>query len=120
MRALTTFFSAAALTTVLATASFASTPSFVVRCMQTGGPVGDDKYGTFYFFLKDGFVKGYACSAPGRPCLIVSQNSQSVVFQTPGETPDTLVIDLRTGAIQKTRTDGLQWTFACKQIPYQP
>ncbi len=97
----------------------AATPSFVVKCMQTGGPI-EQKYGTFYFFLKDGFVKGYACSNPGRPCQIVSQNNQTVVFQTPGEAPDTLTIDLRTGAIQQTRSDGLQRTFTCKQIPYQP
>ena len=120
MRGLPTFLAAAVLTGAAATAALAANPSFVVRCMQTGGPTGDAKYGTFYFFLKDGFVKGYACSAPGRPCQIVSQGNQSVVFQTPGEVPDTLVIDLRTGAIQKTRSDGLQWTFACRQIPYQP
>lgn len=100
--------------------AYAATPSFVVKCMQTGGPTGGEKYGTFYFFLRDGFVKGYACSNPGRPCQIVSQNNQTVVFRTPGEAPDTLTIDLRTGAVQQTRSDGLQWTFSCKQIPYQP
>ena len=100
-------------------AAHAATPSFVVKCMRTGGPTGGEKYGIFYFFLRDGFVKGYACSNPGRPCQIVSQNNQTVVFQTPGEVPDTLTIDLRTGAVQQTRSDGLQWTFACKQIPFQ-
>jgi hypothetical protein len=97
----------------------AATPSFVVYCMQTGGPQGDNKYGTFYFFLRDGFVKGYACAQPGRPCQIVAQDGQQVIFQTPGETPDTLTIDLRSGAVQQTRSDGLQRTFACRQIPYQ-
>ena len=98
----------------------AATPSFVVKCMQTGGPAVDEKYGTFYFFLRDGFVKGYACNNPGRPCQIVSQDNQTVVFETPGEAPDRLTIDLRTGAIQQTRSDGLHRTFSCKQIPYQP
>ena len=97
----------------------AAAPSFVVKCMRTAGPSGGEKYGTYYFFLKDGFVKGYACSLPGRPCQIVSQDTQSVVFQTPGDTPDTLVIDLRTGSIEKTSATGMQWKYSCKQVPHQ-
>ena len=111
------------LTAIAATASsaaYAATPSFVVKCMRTAGPVEGKKYGTYYFYLRDGFVKGFACDIPGSPCQIVSQNAETVVFQTPGEVPDKLVIDLRTGTIQKTRANGMQWTFSCKQVPYQP
>lgn len=99
--------------------AFAATPSFVVKCMRTAGSADSAKYGTYYFFLKDGFVKGFACDVPGRPCQIVSQNAQTVVFQTPGESPDTLVIDLRTGAIEKTSANGMQWNYSCKQVPHQ-
>ena len=102
-----------------ATAAQAGAPSFVVKCVRTSGSPVDAKYGTYYFFLKEGEVKGFACSQPGRPCQIVSQDAQKIVFQTPGEDPDTLIIDLRTGAIQKTRSNGLQWTYACRQVPYQ-
>ena len=104
----------------VSSAAHAAAPSFVVRCMRTSGPVEEQKYGTYYFFLRDGFVKGFACNVPGAPCKIVSQNTQTVAFETPGDAPDKLVIDLRTGTIQKTRANGLQWTFSCKQISYQP
>ena len=55
------------------------------------------------------------------PCQVsdVSQDSSRVVFQTPGEEPDTFTIDMRTGAIQQKRANGTEWTFACKQIPYK-
>jgi hypothetical protein len=112
-------FLAGALLAAMSASAYAATPAFVVKCMKTSGPADGKKYGTFYFYLRDGFVKGYACDIPGRPCQIVSQNAQTVVFQTPGETPDTLVIDLRTGAIEKTSTNGAQWKYACKQVPYQ-
>lgn len=98
--------------------AYAEAPSFVVKCMRTAGTAVGQKYGTYYFFLKDGFVKGFACSQPGRPCQIVSQDAQKVVFQTPGEAPDTLVIDMRTGAIEKTDATGLQWKYTCKQVPH--
>lgn len=110
----------AALAAALSASAYAVAPTFVVKCMKTAGPAAGDKYGTYYFFLKDGIVKGYDCSHPGTPCQIVSQNAQQVVFQTPGEAPDTLVIDLRTGAIKKTSAAGDSWQYACKQIPYQP
>ena len=93
-------------------------PTFVVKCVKTDGPLGGEKYGTYYFFLKDGFVKGFACSLPGRPCQIVLQNAQKIVFQTPGDTPDIMTIDLRTGAIDKTAADGSQWKYSCKQVPH--
>ncbi|MCE9522200.1 MAG: IPT/TIG domain-containing protein [Alphaproteobacteria bacterium] len=100
--------------------AFAATPSFVVKCVRTAGSAEGEKYGTYYFYLRDGFVKGSACDVPGQPCQIVSQNPESVVFQTPGESPDTLTIDLRTGAIERTRSNGDHWAFSCKQVPYQP
>jgi hypothetical protein len=112
-------------TAVIALAGFlpaiahAATPSFVVYCMQTEGPKQKDKYGTYYFFLRDGIVKGFACDLPGNPCQIVSQDNTRVVFKTPGEEPDTFTIDLRTGAIQQKSTNGSEWGFACKQIPYK-
>ena len=67
--------------------AYAATPSFVVKCMRTAGSADSEKYGTYYFFLKDGFVKGFACDVPGRPCQIISQNAQTVVFQTPANRP---------------------------------
>jgi len=113
-KCLATAFTAAALPAL----AHAVAPSFAVRCMKTDGPAAGDKYGTYYFFLKDGIVKGFDCSQPGRPCQIVSQNAQKVVFQTPGEAPDTMVIDLRTGAIERTSVTGTQWKYTCKQVPY--
>lgn len=109
----------AAVAMMAAAVATAGAPSFVVKCVRTSGTPVDAKYGTYYFFLKEGEVKGFACSQPGRPCQIVSQDGKKIVFQTPGEDPDTLIIDLRSGAIQKTRSDGLQWTYACRQVPYQ-
>jgi len=105
----------AAVATAAAFAAYAGEPSFIVRCMQTSGPTAE-KYGTYYFFLKEGQVKGALCSLPGRPCPIVSQTSETIVFQTPGEDPDTLSIDLRTGAIKKKSTSGVEWTYTCRQI----
>lgn len=99
--------------------AFAAAPSFVVKCMRTAGPADGEKYGTYYFFLKDGIVKGFACDLPGRPCQIVSQTARAIVFQTPGDNPDKLTIDLRTGTIEKIGATGLQWTYSCKQVPYQ-
>ena len=95
----------------------ASGPSFTVKCMHTDGPTSLPKYGIYYFFLKEDQVKGYGCSLPGRPCQIISQNATTVVFQTPGDNPDTLVMDLQTGTIQQTTAAGEQSTFACRQVP---
>ena len=113
------FLAAAVLAAALPALVHAAAPSFAVKCMRSAGTADGEKYGTYYFFLKDGIVKGFACSQPGRPCQIVSQDAQKIVFQTPGELPDTLVIDLRTGAIERTSEDGLQWQYACKQVPYR-
>jgi hypothetical protein len=114
----------AVLVAALSATAMAAAPSFVVKCMKTAGPIAGaaagDKYGTYYFFLRDGIVKGYHCGLPGIPCQIVSQSPQQVVFQTPGEAPDTMVIDLRTGAIKRTSAAGDSWQYACKQIPYLP
>lgn len=101
----------------VATFAQAGGPTFTVRCMQTAGPKILPKYGTYYFFLKEGQVKGYACSVPGRPCTIVGQDANIITFQTPGEAPDRMTIDLRNGAIQHTTAQGLQATFACRQVP---
>lgn len=92
-------------------------PSFTVRCMQTAGPKILPKYGTYHFFLPEAQVKGYACSIPGQPCKIVGQTATAIAFQTPGDAPDKMTIDLRNGAIQHTTSSGLQATFACRQIP---
>lgn len=105
-----------AVCTLSATVAFAATPTFTVRCMQTAGAQILPKYGTYYFFLPDGQVKGYACSVPGRPCQIVSRDTTKIVFKTPGETPDTMSIDLRNGAIQHTTHSGQEATYACRQI----
>jgi hypothetical protein len=113
LRALTLAFFASC----LAPLAHAGEPSFTVRCKHTAGPKILPKYGTYYFFLKEGQVKGYACSLPGRPCEIISKNQTMIVFQTPGEHPDTLSIDLRTGTIQHRKANGLHATFACRQIP---
>ncbi|MBL9096785.1 MAG: hypothetical protein JNK07_07645 [Alphaproteobacteria bacterium] len=99
-----------------ATAVFAAGPTFSVRCMQTAGPQILPKYGTYYFFLPEAQVKGYACSIPGRPCPIVSRDATTIVFKTPGETPDTMSIDLRNGAIQHKTHSGLEANYACRQI----
>lgn len=103
---------------LLSNAAMAGQPSFVIRCTRTSGPVSEAKYGTFYFFLKEGQVKGSTCNVPGNPCQIVSQRErgQVIVFQTPGENPDTLTIDLRTGAIRRVSHTGLQWTYTCRQL----
>jgi hypothetical protein len=107
-----------AVTALLGAASaYAGGPSFTVKCMHTAGPTALSKYGTYHFFLKEGQVKGYACSVPGNPCQIVSRDETTVVFQTPGENPDTMTIDLRTGAISQTTAAGAQSTFACRQVP---
>lgn len=107
-------FGAAAVS--LATAAFAGGPSFVVWCMQTSGPTSGDKYGTYYFFLKEGHVKGSVCGVPGHPCSITGNDGQTIAFQTPGESPDTMTIDLRSGAIQRTSSSGLRWTYTCRQV----
>jgi len=99
-----------------ATAVFAGDATFVVWCAQTSGPTSGHKYGTYYFFLKEGQVKGSVCSVPGNPCSITGNDGQTIAFQTPGESPDTLTIDLRNGAIQRTSSSGLKWTYACRQI----
>ena len=98
--------------------AFAGQPSFVIRCTRTSGPLSEPKYSTFYFFLQEGQVKGSTCNVPGNPCQIVStrENGQIIVFQTPGENPDTLTIDLRTGAIRRVSHIGLQWTYVCRQM----
>lgn len=117
MRSLIT---AAALTMAAATATAAyavGTPTFTVKCMHTGGPKLLPKYGTYYFFLDDRQVKGYGCAVPGRPCLIVRQTPTEIEFQTPGDSPDTIVINLRDGSIRHTTTTGEQATFACRQVP---
>lgn len=101
----------------VATLAHAGEPTFTVRCMQTSGPKILPKYGTYYFFLKESQVKGYACSVPGRPCRIVNQDANTIAFQTPGDAPDRMTIDLRNGAIQHTTASGLQATFACRQVP---
>ena len=100
-------------------AAYAVPPSFVVKCMRTAGPTTGDKYGTFYFYLRDGFVKGFVCGVPGQPCQIKSQDDKKVVFETPGETPDRLEIDLRSGAIQRKDSIGTETTYSCRQVPYQ-
>jgi hypothetical protein len=100
-----------------ATIAVAAGPSFTVRCMHTSGPTTLPKYGTYYFFLPESQVKGYACSNPGRPCQIVSRDAAAIVFQTPGQAPDTIKIDLSNGAIQHKTVTGLESTFACRQVP---
>jgi hypothetical protein len=100
-----------------ATIALAAGPSFTVRCMHNGGPAILPKYGTYYFFLPEDQVKGYACNIPGRPCQIVSQNASTVVFQTPGDAPDVIRIDLSNGAILHKTAAGLEATFACRQVP---
>lgn len=102
--------------TLTATAVFAAGPTFTVRCMQTAGPQILTTYGTYYFFLPEGQVKGFGCSVPGRPCQIVGRDATTIVFKTPGETPDTMSIDLRNGSIQHTTNAGEQATYACRQI----
>jgi IPT/TIG domain len=92
-------------------------PTFTVKCMHTGGPTILPKYGTYYFFLREDQVKGYGCNIPGRPCQITSQNATMVVFQTPGDDPDTMTMDLQTGNIRQTTSAGVQSTFACRQVP---
>jgi len=99
------------------TFAHAAEPTFTVRCMHTAGPKILPKYGTYYFFLKEAQVKGYACSIPGQPCKIVGQDANTIAFQTPGEAPDKITIDLRNGAIQHKTASGLQATFACRQVP---
>lgn len=117
MRPLMTVMTLGLMGLCAASLAHAGPPTFTVRCMHTAGPKITPKYGTYYFFLKEGQVKGYACSLPGRPCQIISQDSTTIVFQTPGDDPDTLSIDLRTGAIQHTTAKGEQATFACRQVP---
>jgi hypothetical protein len=119
MRALTTTLALGLALAGVATFAYAAggEPTFTVRCMQTSGPKILPKYGTYYFFLKEAQVKGYACSIPGRPCKIVSQDANTIAFQTPGDAPDRMTIDLRNGAIQHTTAQGLQATFACRQVP---
>jgi len=104
--------------TLLSDAAMAGQPSFVIRCTRMTGPVSEAKYSTYYFFLKEGQVKGATCNVPGNPCQIVSrrERGQVIVFQTPGENPDTLTIDLRTGAIRRVSHSGLQWTYVCRQL----
>lgn len=102
---------------VAASAAYAVGPSFSVRCMHTGGAKILPKYGNYYFLLTDGEVKGYGCSLPGNPCKIVSQDANTVVFQTPGDFPDTMTINLRDGSIQHVTAEGERATFACRQIP---
>jgi len=108
----------AATAALFSNAALASQPSFVIRCTRTSGPVSEAKYSTFYFFLKEGEVKGSTCSVPGNPCQIIStrDGGQIITFQTPGENPDTLTIDLRTGAIRRVSHSGLQWTYVCRQL----
>ena len=81
---------------VASSLAYAATPSFVVKCVRTAGSAEGEKYGTYYFYLRDGFVKGSACDVPGQPCQIVSQNADTVVFQTPGESPDQIPLTLET------------------------
>jgi hypothetical protein len=95
----------------------AAGPTFTVRCMHTAGPKVLPKYGTYYFLLPEGQVKGYACALPGRPCKIVSQTGNTIVFQTPGDFPDTMTISLADGSIEHTTAEGEKATFACRQIP---
>jgi hypothetical protein len=109
----------AALGFAIPTLAHAATPSFVVKCMRTAGPAVGSKYGTFYFYLRDGVVKGFVCGVPGQPCQIISQDSKTVVFDTPGEAPDRLTIDLRTGAVQQKNSVGIETAYSCRQIPYQ-
>ena len=109
----------AVLGVAMPTLADAMTPSFVVKCMRTAGPAVGSKYGTFYFYLRDGVVKGFVCGLPGRPCQIVSQDSKTVVFDTPGEAPDRLTIDLRSGTVQQKNSVGIETSYSCRQIPYQ-
>ena len=95
----------------------AAGPSFTVRCMHTAGPKILPKYGTYYFLLPEGQVKGYGCAFPGRPCTIVSQTDKTIVFQTPGDFPDTMTISLADGSIEHATASGEKATFACRQIP---
>lgn len=97
--------------------AYAMAPSFTVRCMHTAGAKVLEKYGTYYFFLHDGQVKGFGCSLPGRPCKIVSQDANTVVFQTPGDFPDTITMNLRDGSLKHVTAAGEEATFACRQIP---
>jgi hypothetical protein len=62
-------------------------------------------------------VKGYACNVPGLPCSITGQNATMITFQTPGDAPDIMSIDLRNGAVEHKTAKGLTATFACRQIP---
>ncbi len=103
-----------------ATLAVAASPSFTVKCMHTSGPTALPKHGTYYFFLNEAQVKGYACSVPGRPCQIVRQDQKEIAFQTPGDEPDTIVIDLTNGAIRHTAASGEEATFACRQVPNEP
>lgn len=100
-----------------ATIALAAGPSFTVRCMHSGGPAILPKYGTYYFFLPEDQVKGYACNLPGRPCQITAKDASTIVFQTPGDAPDVIKIDLSNGVIQHKTATGLEATFACRQIP---
>ena len=45
--------SVAALVALSQGVAYAVPPSFVVKCMRTAGPASGDKYGTFYFYLRD-------------------------------------------------------------------
>ncbi len=100
-----------------ASLAVAGSPSFTVKCMHTAGPTVLPKHGTYYFFLREAQVKGYGCSVPGRPCQIVRQDQREIVFQTPGDAPDTITIDLSNGAIRHTAASGTEATFACRQVP---
>jgi hypothetical protein len=117
MRSITTALALGLALAGVATLAHAGEATFTVRCMHTAGPKILPKYGTYYFFLKEAQVKGYACSVPGQPCKIVSQDANTIAFQTPGEAPDRMTIDLRNGAIQHKTASGLQATFACRQVP---
>lgn len=106
-----------ALACTAAAAAFASAPSFTVRCMRTSGAELLDKYGTYYFFLTEGQVKGYACAVAGRPCLITKRDANTIVFKTPGDDPDVLTINLRDGSIRQVTAAGEEATYACRQLP---
>jgi hypothetical protein len=100
--------------------ALAGEPSFTVRCKHTGGPKLLPKYGTYYFFLTEGQVKGYACSIPGRPCMITNRSATAIGFETPGDDPAKMTIDLRTGSIEHVTALGEHATFACRQIANNP
>ena len=116
MRPVISALTVGVLSLAAASVAQAGPPSFTVRCMHTGGPQILPKYGTYHFFLKESLVKGYACSIPGQPCDITGRTATTITFQTPGENPDVVTIDLRDGTIQHRKANGLHATFACRQI----